>query len=147
MSKSISFFVSGEPKAQARPRAFAFQQGGKTKVRVYDPKTSEGWKAAIALAARAAGVTKFEGPVAVELFFSFRRPKSHFRSNGRVKESAPNFYTQKPDVDNAFKSCGDALTAIGAWNDDAQIVRATIDKSWAIGSSQGGCFISISELG
>lgn len=147
MGRSISFYVSGEPKAQARPRAFAFQKGGKTQVRVYDPKTAEAWKTAIALAARESGITKFDGPVVIELYFSFRRPKHHFRTNGQIKESAPQFYTQKPDLDNAYKSTTDALTVVGAWGDDAQIVRATIDKGWAISASQGGCLITISEVG
>jgi len=45
----IHFFVSGDPKAQPRIRAFAINGHA----RVYDPGTAEGWKSLIAVAARA----------------------------------------------------------------------------------------------
>ncbi len=146
MNRTISFYVVGEPKAQPRPKAFSRKVGDKYITRVYTPGTAESWKTAIAVAAKNAGLTKFDGAVHLELYFNFKRPKSHFNSNGRVKVSAPAFHTQRPDFDNASKSAADALTAIGAWNDDAQIVRATICKDWAIGDSPGGCHITISEL-
>lgn len=147
MSKSISFYVVGCPKSQPRPRAFAFKKGEKTQVRMYDPGSAEFWKSQIAEAAREAGLEKFEGPVGITLFFSFPRPKGHFRKDGHVKDSAPKHHTQRGDVDNLAKAVYDALTTLGAWDDDAQIVHAQIDKSWALGSSQGGCAIIISEMG
>lgn len=146
MNKTISFYVSGCPKPQARPRAFARKMGDKYVARVYDSGSAEFWKSAIAEAARQAGLAKFDGPVMLELFFSFQRPKSHFKKDGHLRESAPQFHIQRPDADNCAKACLDCLTTLGAWDDDDQVVRLTIDKGWAIGSSQGGCHITISEL-
>jgi Holliday junction resolvase RusA-like endonuclease len=146
MNRTISFFVCGEPKAQGRPRAFAFKRGDKTQVRVYDPKTAEGFKSAIATAAKEAGIGRFEGAISLELRFNFRRPQAHFTSKGLVKESAPLFHTQRPDWDNLGKVVPDLLMAIGAVHDDAQIVRVLVTKDWAIGNSAGGCHITIAEL-
>ena len=146
MSKSISFFVSGDPKPQPRPRAFARRMGDHYVARVYEAGTAENWKSAIAEAARAAGLTKFTGAVAVELRFNFKRPKSHFRSNGTVKESAPHFHTQRPDYDNLEKGLIDALTKLGAWDDDAQIADVHTTKQWAIGNWTGGCSVTIHSL-
>lgn len=76
---TISFSVQGVPKGQPRPRAFAF----KGKARVFDPGTAEGWKSAIAEAARPHLPREpLAGPVALEVAFSFPRPKKHFLKAG-----------------------------------------------------------------
>ncbi len=146
MNRTISFFVSGNPKAQPRPKAFARKMGDKYVARVYTPGSAEAWKASIAVAAKEAGVGRFEGAVGLELRFNFQRPKGHFNSKGRVKESAPLFHTQRPDIDNCYKAASDCLMMLGAFHDDSQIVRALVTKDWAIGDSPGGCHITISEL-
>ena len=137
--KQHRFFVTGDPKGQPRPRAFAFRG----KVRVYDPGSAEGWKAQVALAAREAGLTALNGPVEVRIMFHFARPKSHFNKSG-LKPSAPvNWHTQKPDADNLAKAVLDALTTLGAWKDDAYVARLDVAKVWAL---TGGAEILISEL-
>jgi Holliday junction resolvase RusA-like endonuclease len=146
VSRTISFFVAGEAKAQGRPRAFAFKRGDKIQVRAYSPGTAEEWKSAIAVAAKDVGIEKFAGPVSIELRFNFKRPKSHFRANGQLKDKAPFYHTQKPDFDNLAAAVANALTKIGAWNDDAQLARVLVTKDWSIGNSAGGCHITISEL-
>ncbi len=143
---TISFYVSGDPKPQPRPRAFARKIGDEYVARVYQPGTAEHWKTMIADAARKAGMTKFTGAVAVEMFFNFKRPKSHLRSNGQLRESAPEFHTQRPDFDNLEKAVIDALTHIGAWHDDAQVVDVRTAKNWSMAGWPGGCHIRIMEL-
>jgi Holliday junction resolvase RusA-like endonuclease len=143
---NISFYVSGDPKAQPRPKAFARNMGGKYVARVYTPGTAEGWKSAVAEAAKKAGLQKFTGAVSLDLRFNFKRPKSHFRSNGRVKESAPFYHTQKPDADNCYKAVADCLTVVGAWDDDSQVADVRITKNWEIGLGTGGCHITIAGL-
>ena len=135
----IQFYVPGEPKPQPRPRAFARKMGDHYVARVYEAGTAENWKSAIAEAARRAELSKFEGAVAVELHFNFKRPKSHFRSNGLLKESAPRWHTQRPDYDNLEKGLIDALTKLGAWDDDAQIANVHTTKDWAMSDWPGGC--------
>ncbi len=147
MNRRISFYVSGSPVAQPRPRAFARKMGDKYVARVYQAGTAESWKSEIAVAAKEAGLEKFDGPISLELFFSFRRPKSHFKKDGHLRDNAPQFHIQRPDADNCAKACLDCLTTLGAWSDDDQVVCLTIDKGWAIGSSAGGCLIAISEVG
>jgi Holliday junction resolvase len=120
--------------------------GDKYVARVYDSSSAEGWKSAIAEAARAAGLTKFEGAVSLELRFNFKRPKSHFTKGGLVKHTAPAHHTQRSDLDNLEKAVEDALTRLGAWQDDSFVVRKFSSKDWAIGNSAGGCHITISEL-
>ncbi len=146
MNRTISFYVTGEPKAQPRPRAFARKMGDRYVARVFDIGTAEHWKSAIAEEARKAGLTKFEGAVSLELRFNFKRPKSQFTKGGLVKHTSPAYHTQRPDLDNAEKACEDALTQIGAWQDDSFIARKLSTKDWAIGNSPGGCHITISEL-
>lgn len=143
---ALNFQVSGDPKGQPRPRAFARKFGQKWSARVYDPGTAEHWKSAIAAAFKqhAPDWQMMTGPVDLELHFVFRRPKSHHRSNGELKPSAPMWHVSKPDADNAAKCVCDALTQIGAWNDDAQVARLLVTKRYTVGGFVG-CVVQIKE--
>jgi Holliday junction resolvase RusA-like endonuclease len=138
----ISVFVSGDPKGQPRPRAFAFNG----KARVYDAGTAEGWKSQIAEALKPWAGTMEPGPIAVRAAFYFRRPKGHFRTNGQIKPAAPARHTQKPDVDNLLKALLDCGSVIGLWRDDDQVVRADTSKHWAGGDAGPGLQLDINTL-
>lgn len=143
---TISFTVSGDPKGQPRPRAFAMRMGnGKYSARVFDSGTAEAWKQQIAVAAAPVRpLTVLAGPVSLRIGFVFRRPKSHFRSNGELKPSAPKRFTSKPDADNLAKAVMDALTQLGGiWNDDAQVVSL---KVWKDYGAQPGAVVEIAEV-
>lgn len=138
----MTFFVTGDPKGQPRPRAFAF----KGHARVYDAGTAEGWKSLVAaeLKLRWDG-NKIAGPIAVELCFHMRRPKSHYGAKG-LKPSAPQcWHTQKPDADNLAKAVLDALTQCGLWQDDDQVASLTVEKVWCDGGA-AGCRIEVVSL-
>ena len=141
----IKFRVDGEPKAQPRPRAFAFHGHA----RMYDAGTSNGWKKLVALAAKPyCHKTPLLGPLRVNLHFWFARPKAHYgKRKGQVyiKESAPRSMTSKPDVDNLAKAVMDALTDVDMWGDDAQIIVTEITKRWSNDGSQG-VDVEIEEL-
>ena len=140
----ITFFVPGTPKAQPRPRAFARKFGAKFSARVYDPGTAEGWKSAIAVAARPfLPAEPLKGPLRVDITFYFPRPKYHFRSNGELKPTAPEWHTGRPDRDNCEKSSADALTQLGMWEDDGQVCSGTIEKRY---SFQSGAEIRIEAI-
>lgn len=143
---TVSFYVSGDPKAQPRPKAFARKMGEKYVARVYTPGTAEHWKTMIADAALKAGLQKFQGPVRLELHFNFKRPKSHFRNNGQLRESAPEHHTQKPDADNLSASVMNTLTRLEAWTDDAQVCDVRTTKNWSMTNWPGGCHITITSL-
>lgn len=117
---TISFEANGEPMPQPRPRAFKTPSG---QVRVYDPSTAEGWKSQIAVAAKPfVPFPPWEGPISIEVQFRFSRPKNHFKSNGDLKSNAPYWRSGRKDLDNCLKAVMDALTNIGVWKDDGQVV-------------------------
>lgn len=131
MNKTISFFVTGDPKGQPRPKAFV--RGGHAAV--YDPGTAEGWKSRIAVAAREAGAVglMFTGPLRFSMCCWFRRPKSHYRTGARASElrdGVETWHTKKPDADNVLKAAADALTHLGVWRDDSQLAEVSIKKRY-----------------
>ncbi len=147
-SDLITFFAPGEPKGQPRPRAFARKMGGKYVARVFDAGTAEGWKAQVALAAKPhRPPSPLTGPLAVELWFHFPRPKAHYRGGNPhrgLRPDAPHWHTGKPDGDNLAKAVLDALTQIGAfWRDDSQVAYLTIRKGY---SETPGCSVAIRQL-
>jgi Holliday junction resolvase RusA-like endonuclease len=148
MSPIISFFASGEPKGQPRPRAFARRMGGKFVARVFDAGTAEGWKAQIASAAVPhRPLAAIHGPVRISLTFVFPRPKKHYRANNPAKgmrDDAPRYHTGKPDNDNLQKAVMDALTQLGGfWSDDSQVAYVTSRKTYG---DAPGCMVTIREL-
>lgn len=151
-ASGFSFFATGEPKAQPRPRAFARKFGATWQARVYDAGTAEGWKAQIALAAKPfVPPTPIEGPVSVSLTFYFPRPKSHFRTGkhaGELRPDAPKYHTTKPDRDNCEKAVCDALTQIGMLKDDCQVCCGPVEKRYApcLEKSKPGCWVEIQRM-
>jgi Holliday junction resolvase RusA-like endonuclease len=115
-----NYVVTGTPKAQPRPRAYNFH--GRT--RMYNPDSADIWKAQVMMAHKEAGVPLLVGPVSIHLTFYLKRTKT-----GAASKCA--FPTCKPDLDNLVKSTMDALTDIGAWQDDAAVVGLHAWKLWA----------------
>ena len=126
--------VPGTPKGQPRPRAAVRGRHAM----VYDPKTAAGYKDAICLAVRRAGLpAMLSGAIRVELFCSFPRP-------ARLETStAPSWavpHLSKPDMDNIAKAVLDALTVAGVWADDAMVCSLLASKSYAArGQAPGTC--------
>src|SRR5262245_48632931 len=147
MKPAIWIRVFGEPKPQPRPRAFGRKIGKQFVVRAYDPKTAEGWKSLIAQAAeKVLPKTPLSGPIRMHASFIFARPKSHFRSNGQLKASAPVWHTSTPDRDNLEKAVSDALTHIGFWEDDSRVCAGEVMKRYAKIDERPGAILLISEL-
>ena len=142
----IHFHVEGDPKAQPRPRAFARQIApGKFAARVYDSGTAEGWKAAVALAAKPyLPPTPIIEPVALHVAFFIRRPK-------RLEtKKAPVLHipcTARPDLENCIKAIMDVCTQIGVWTDDALVVELHASKNYAMKGGRPGAEIRIDVLG
>lgn len=150
MTEPISFWVSGEPKGQPRPRAFARKMGnGKFCARVFDAGTAEAWKGCIAAAAAQHKPTEpIAGPVRLRICFYIQRPKGHYTA-GKIerglRETAPHYHTGKPDADNLAKAVMDALTQCGwFWGDDAQVAVLTAAKIYA--DSGTGALVEINEV-
>lgn len=145
MIAPITFFAAGLPKGQPRARAFAMKGKG---VRMYDPGTAEGWKGSIAGSCRELiPETPIDEPLTLTLTFYMPRPKSHYHTGKRSSErrnSAPYWYASKPDADNLAKAVMDAMTVLGFWKDDDQIVQLRVKKMYACPGMEG-CHIEITE--
>ena len=136
---TIEFNAFGIPKAQ--PRAKACIRG--KRAGVYDPGTANDWKSIVRAGAMEvwSGVS-FDGPVRVFLWFHLPRPKSHFTKKG-LRPDSPLYVTSKPDLDNLEKAVLDALTNVGMWRDDSQVVFVAKEKRYT--SNQPYAHVRIEE--
>lgn len=144
MPEPITFWVSGTPKAQPRPRAFARKFGDKFQARVYDAGTAENWKGCIALAARQhMPLAPLDVPLRLDVDFYFPRPKCLMR---KKDPEGVMRHVQKPDRDNLDKAVADSLTAIGFWRDDCLICEGEIRKFFVTKTGTPGAQITITPL-
>jgi Holliday junction resolvase RusA-like endonuclease len=120
---AVSFEIPGDPVPQPRPRVST--AGGFARAYVPKGHAVHGYRAAIAAAARAAGVTATGEPLNVVIDAVFARPKSHMRKTG-VKPDAPKL--PRPDVDNVAKAVLDALQDV--IGDDTSVARLVVEKSY-----------------
>lgn len=138
--ETISFFVSGVPKAQPRVKA---ARRGKF-VHIYTPDTAEEWKSKVRKLSAERISTKIKTPVYVDMAFHIERPKFHFRKNGTLK-STEYWVSKKPDVDNFAKAVMDAMTDAGVWEDDSLVVMLSVSKRYA-NERQEGCLIQVGPV-
>ena len=147
---TLAFTITGDPKGQPRPRAFARKMGNVHVARFYDSDVADEWKRAVQIVVLDASIVhKWPltlGPVAISMCFSLPRPKSHFGAKG-LKPSAPVHHSGKPDTDNLAKLVMDQITKSGRiWKDDSQVVSLTVHKLWASGN-ESGCSVLIALAG
>jgi Holliday junction resolvase RusA-like endonuclease len=133
MADVLQFWVPGVPKAQ--PRVKACRRGNHAGV--YDPGTADEWKKLVCAAALAHwNRARFLGPLRLVLLFGMQRPKAHFNRHGDVKPGVSKWHQKKPDADNLAKAVMDAMTQLGIWEDDSQVVRLDVGKVYA---TRPGC--------
>jgi Holliday junction resolvase RusA-like endonuclease len=138
----MSFRAQGIPKGQPRPRAFS--RNGHA--RVFDPGTAEVWKSDVAAAAcPVLPATPLTGPLVLRIDFFFPRPKNHYVKAG-LRTGAPLWHRSKPDADNAAKAVMDALTTLGAWEDDAQVAQLIVRKYYAADAQNTGALVTVEAL-
>ncbi len=114
----LKFIIPGVPKAKARSRATSggYQYTDKDQVNY------EVWIKQCFIEAFPAH-KPFAGPISISIACLFPRPKYHYgtgKNEGKVKDSAPDKHTKKPDLDNIVKSIKDGLNKV-AWRDDGQV--------------------------
>jgi Holliday junction resolvase RusA-like endonuclease len=141
----IQFTVFGTPIPKGSTRSFAIARG-KGASRVYTGKTVNmasnadelrPWEALVRDAATQAGAKITSRPVEVNIVFSFRRPKGHFRKgkNANVlRDGHPEHHTSKPDLDKLERAILDGLTGV-VYVDDSQVVCANALKQWLYGTT------------
>lgn len=145
--KPFTLWVSGLPAPMPRPQTYISKTGRPV---TYNPTSANAWKKAITIRWKADPNhprTPATEPLEVCLTFKLPRPKSHYRKNGALRESAPDMvmHAIRPDVDNLTKTVLDALTRVGAWVDDAQVCRLVADKHYAERTDEVGMLLSIAE--
>lgn len=126
---SVSFTVVGTPIPQGSKTAF--MAGGRPVVVEQGRAKLKPWRAQIADAAAAAmnGAGLIQGAVLVMCYFWFPRPKAHFRANGEVKPSAPDYVGVRPDLDKVARAVLDGITGV-IIRDDAQVAGLVCEKSY-----------------
>lgn len=118
----LSVRVFGDPVAQGRPRARAFQVGGPTRVQMYDPLASRDWKRTVmAQVLPLKPPAPVEGPLVLRLDFFLRRPVS--------LPKRETFHVKKPDSSNLLKAVEDAMRGI-VYRDDSQLVDVRVLKHY-----------------
>jgi Holliday junction resolvase RusA-like endonuclease len=118
--------------------------GGGGHARVYDPGTADMWKSLIK------ELSLIDPPfvrgVIVKMTFRLERPKKHYVAGNKMRElreDAPHFVEQDPDLDNLEKAVMDALTSAFAWTDDNLVVKKTSEKIY---SKHPGLVMEIREV-
>lgn len=134
---TIKFRVAGKPATAGSKRGFPVKRkdGSVGVAMAPDNKRSKAWMAMVHGAAMdAMGEQEvIRGPVYVTMRFHFLRPKSHYGSGKqaeRMKDSAPDHHTKKPDLTKLVRCVEDALKGV-VWADDSQVVRQSVEKVYS----------------
>lgn len=127
----IEFIVPGRPVPMARPRV--------TMHGTYTPKECREYKNLVAAVAKSVmrgnDYMMFNAePLECRVRFIFPLPKT--RKNP--------WATSRPDLDNLYKAVTDSMIGI-VYKDDAQIVRASIEKAYEI-NGDGRAEIWVREI-
>lgn len=138
MSTSYTFTVYGD----------AVPQGSKVRtqwgVREANSKLRP-WRDCVAAeAGKVASGELLTGPILLELTFVRPRPKSHYgtgKNEGKLKDSAPQYPTTKPDSLKLGRAVEDALTGI-LWRDDSQVCWHVIEKTYG---TPARCEVQVTE--
>jgi Holliday junction resolvase RusA-like endonuclease len=128
----VAIVVYGDCQPAGSKRAF-FRPGMKHPSVVDDNSKSKGWKHVVAYSARQVYQGPLlEGPLRFTATFYRPRLQGHYGSGknaSKLKASAPEYPTTKPDVLKLARAAEDALTNV-VWRDDAQIVDEHLFKRW-----------------
>ncbi|MFA5195572.1 MAG: RusA family crossover junction endodeoxyribonuclease [Bacteroidales bacterium] len=120
--------VLGEPTPQARHRHF--RRGELTGS--YDP-SKKGKNTFASILHDDAPKELLDCPMLLELNFYMARPKGHYgtgKNSGKLKDSAPEWHTGRPDLDNLQKFVQDALNGV-YYRDDATICQVIARKLYS----------------
>ena len=88
-------------------------------------------------------------PVTVCAVFRFPRPQGHYgtgKNSNKLKPSAPEFHTVKPDADKAARALGDAIEQSGLVRGDQQITCWNVAKRWCVGDEAPGVLLTVLAL-
>lgn len=140
---TTSFFVPGTPAPQGSKKHVG------NGVMIESSRHLKPWRSKVAWLARKHIRAPHAGAIRLDLRFVMPRPKSHFgtgRNADRIKPTAPDCHTQKPDIDKLERAVLDALTGI-AYKDDSQVVKVVKSKRWIhFAADSPGVYITVTPL-
>jgi Holliday junction resolvase RusA-like endonuclease len=144
--------VVGTPAPQGSKVAFVNKKTGRAQMVESSKDRVSMWRQdVIAAAAKVmdeTGWVMLAGPVEIDIAFTLRRPKAHYRT-GRyadlLRPNAPLFPLTKPDLDKTLRATLDALTIAGVWKDDALVSSLSASKDFCNGGAQPGASIFVTE--
>ena len=125
----VIFSVKGKPVGKARPRVVTVNG----RAMAYTPQATADYEALVqAEYLRQCGGAYFHRhvPLTVRIVAHMPIPKSINKAQREKMLRGAVPCTKKPDWDNIGKIVCDALNGV-AWNDDAQIIQATVIKQYA----------------
>ena len=132
----IEIVLLGAPRGKERPR-------GTKDGHFYTPEKTRSYEAALKYAAGEVMGTRMplDGPLEVDMRIVFPITTSWPKRRQLAARSGAERPTKKPDADNLLKTL-DALNMV-VWLDDAQIVRATVEKFYG---DKPGMWIRVAPL-
>jgi Holliday junction resolvase RusA-like endonuclease len=125
----LKLVVMGQPKPQPRHRHFKRGNFHGT----YDP-ASDAKQSFLSVILSYAPEKPLDEPLCVDIDFYFARPKNHFgtgKNKDKLKLTAPNYHTTRPDIDNLRKFIMDAMNKV-FWRDDSIICEGHTRKKYDI---------------
>jgi Holliday junction resolvase RusA-like endonuclease len=126
----IRFTIPGEPQGKGRPRVV---RRGKY-ITTYTPQETVVYENLVRIEyQRQCGNFRFgdDEQLCMTVNAYYAIPKSVSKAKKQDMLNGKTLPTKKPDVDNVLKVIADSLNQI-AYRDDAQIVRAIINKRYAL---------------
>ena len=139
----LAFTVPGEAVPQGSMRAF-MPKGWTRPILTNDNPRTKPWRAMVAAAAIDAQYSQGTWPhlsdraIRIDIACYFVRPAS-------VSERKRPSHTVKPDASKLLRAIEDALTKI-LWADDAQVIAATIHKTYAPADEPAHAVIRVAEI-
>lgn len=140
MARTLWIPAYGTPAPQGSKRAFAVRgkggvRTGRVAVIEQNHDRIKTWRQAVIDAAETAHAALWiDVPITVQMIFWLARPRSHYgsgRNETRLRPSAPAVPGRPPDLSKLVRATEDALTDVGVWRDDGQIVNCLARKCWA----------------
>jgi crossover junction endodeoxyribonuclease RusA len=139
--RSFEFVVLGRPQPKGSTVSFRSASTGRTVTRSSNPRLA-GWERAVALAAIEARVPMLSGPVEIEVYFRFARPKDHYHKGRKYKYirigsdngdllcgRSPYFawVNKRNDLDKLLRATFDGMSGV-CFEDDSQVVSVIARK-------------------
>lgn len=127
----LSFVLPTTPKAQARPRVTVRDNGKQRFAHAYktaDQQANERTLEAFLMPYRPK--SPLTSPVVLEFIACLPVGRSESKRAREAKLRGEIGMIKKPDLDNLAKQLKDAMTRMGFWLDDSQVVSLRCEKIW-----------------